>query len=73
MFTVMSLVAPMGLTKLVPVTVSMLVAPSKVALVMVGAVTLDTVTALPIKSAVDVLVRFQFAAALKLNVVVSTA
>src|SRR3569833_3464914 len=69
----MSLVAPTVLTMPVPVTVNTPVLASYVAEVMVGVVTLDTVTALPVRSAVVVLVASQLAAPARLNVVVSTA
>src|SRR3569832_425809 len=69
----MSLVAPTVLTRPVPITVRTLLLPSKVAEVIVGAVTLDTVTPLPVRSAVVVLDASQQAAAARLNEVVSKA
>ena len=69
----MSLVAPIVFTRPVPVTTSTLVEPSKVAEVMVGAATLETVTALPVRSAAAPAVESQVAAAARLKVVVSTA
>ena len=71
--TVTSLVAPTVLTRLVPVTVKTFVDASYVAEVMVGAVTFDTVTPLPVVSAAADAVASQLAAPARLKVVPPTA
>ncbi len=70
--TVTSLVAPEVLTRLVPVTVRTLVAASYAADVIVGAVTLLTVTPLPVRSAADPLAAMNPAAPAMLYVVAPT-
>ena len=71
LLAVMSLVAPKALTRLVPVTTSTPALASYVAEVMVGAVTLLTVTPLPVVSALAPLI--QLAAAARLKGVLSNA